>query len=46
MTELKRGIYEHVITRSLADELERMGDAVVQRHMFDPADAHNEPFSS
>ncbi|MEV4545071.1 DUF3427 domain-containing protein [Micromonospora echinaurantiaca] len=39
MTDLERGIYEHLITRDLADRLQRVDPALIQRDKLDPADA-------
>ncbi|MEV5763602.1 DUF3427 domain-containing protein [Micromonospora sp. NPDC052213] len=39
MTDLGRGIYEHLITRELADRLRHVDPALVQHHKLDPADA-------
>ncbi|MEH1165501.1 DUF3427 domain-containing protein [Micromonospora sp. CPCC 205539] len=41
MTDLERGIYEHLITRELADHLQHVDPALVQRNILNPADAHN-----
>ncbi|WUK46880.1 hypothetical protein OG836_20395 [Micromonospora zamorensis] len=41
MTDLERGVYEHLITRELADHLQRVDPALIQHHRLDPADAHN-----
>ncbi|MFI5927174.1 DUF3427 domain-containing protein [Micromonospora sp. NPDC051543] len=40
MTDLERGVYEHLITRELADRLQHVDPALIQRHDLDPADAH------
>ncbi|MEO3770125.1 DUF3427 domain-containing protein [Micromonospora sp. B9E7] len=40
MTDLERGVYEHLITRELADRLQHIDPALVQHHKLDPADAH------
>ncbi|MEU4643013.1 DUF3427 domain-containing protein [Micromonospora sp. NPDC023814] len=39
MTDLERGIYEHLITRELADRLQHVDALLVQRDKLDPADA-------
>ncbi|PWU52338.1 DUF3427 domain-containing protein [Micromonospora sp. S4605] len=39
MTDLERGIYEHLITRELAGRLQHVDSALVQRAKLDPADA-------
>ena len=41
MTDLERGVYEHLITRELADRLQHVDPALIQHHKLDPADAHN-----
>ncbi|MEU7608850.1 DUF3427 domain-containing protein [Micromonospora sp. NPDC049204] len=41
MTDLERGVYEHLITRELADRLQHVDPALVQHHKLDPADAHH-----
>ncbi|KXK62205.1 restriction endonuclease subunit R [Micromonospora rosaria] len=40
MTDLGRGIYEHMITQQLADRLQHVDPARVQLNQLDPADAH------
>lgn len=40
MTELGRGIYEHLITYGLAGQLDGIGSELVERTDLDPADAH------
>ncbi|WFF03117.1 DUF3427 domain-containing protein [Micromonospora sp. WMMD964] len=40
MTDLERGLYEHLITRELADRLQHVDPALIQHHKLDPADAH------
>ncbi|MFG1953664.1 DUF3427 domain-containing protein [Micromonospora sp. NPDC048830] len=40
MTDLERGIYEHLITHQLAGQLDRHDTALVQHRPLDPADAH------
>ncbi|GIG85478.1 DUF3427 domain-containing protein [Plantactinospora endophytica] len=40
MTELARGIYEHLITNELADKLQHLDPELVERAELDPADAH------
>jgi superfamily II DNA or RNA helicase/HKD family nuclease len=40
VTELGRGIYEHLITNELADRLRVIGPELVERTDLDPADAH------
>ncbi|MFI7647025.1 DUF3427 domain-containing protein [Micromonospora sp. NPDC049460] len=39
MTDLERGVYEHLITRELAGRLRHVDPALVQHHRLDPADA-------
>ncbi|MFG2102507.1 DUF3427 domain-containing protein [Micromonospora echinaurantiaca] len=39
MTDLERGIYEHLITRELANRLQHVDPALIQRDKLDPADA-------
>ncbi|MBF9127479.1 DUF3427 domain-containing protein [Plantactinospora sp. S1510] len=39
MTELARGIYEHLITNELASKLQQVDPTLVQRDDLDPADA-------
>ncbi|MGW0507010.1 DUF3427 domain-containing protein [Micromonospora sp. NPDC003241] len=39
MTDLERGVYEHVVTRELADRLQRVDPALIQHGKLDPADA-------
>ncbi|MEG3632176.1 DUF3427 domain-containing protein [Micromonospora palythoicola] len=39
MTDLERGIYEHLITHELASRLQHLGSALVQRAKLDPSDA-------
>ncbi|MCO1598038.1 DUF3427 domain-containing protein [Micromonospora sp. RHAY321] len=41
MTDLERGVYEHLITRELADRLQEVDAALIQRIRLDPADAHH-----
>ncbi|MFF5215822.1 DUF3427 domain-containing protein [Micromonospora sp. NPDC000442] len=41
MTDLEQGIYEHLITRELADRLQRLDPALIQHADLDPADAPN-----
>ncbi|MGC5286936.1 DUF3427 domain-containing protein [Micromonospora sp. DT231] len=41
MTDLERGVYEHLITRELSDRLRHVDPALVQHHKLDPADAHH-----
>ncbi|MFG1913953.1 DUF3427 domain-containing protein [Micromonospora sp. NPDC048898] len=41
MTDLEQGVYEHLITRELADRLQHVDPALVQHHRLDPADAHH-----
>lgn len=40
MTELARGIYEHLITNEIATKLQHVDPDLVQRDDLDPADAH------
>ncbi|RAO26585.1 51.5 kDa protein [Micromonospora saelicesensis] len=40
MTDLERGVYEHLITRELAGRLQHVDPALIQHHKLDPADAH------
>ncbi|RKN20127.1 DUF3427 domain-containing protein [Micromonospora musae] len=40
MTDLEQGIYQHLITREVADRLERVDPDLVQRDKLDSADAH------
>ncbi|MCG5434934.1 DUF3427 domain-containing protein [Micromonospora foliorum] len=40
MTDLERGVYEHLITRELATRLQHVDPALIQHHKLDPADAH------
>ncbi|MET8088557.1 DUF3427 domain-containing protein [Micromonospora sp. NPDC005220] len=40
MTDLERGVYEHLITHELADRLQHVDPALIQHHKLDPADAH------
>ncbi|MET8356363.1 DUF3427 domain-containing protein [Micromonospora sp. NPDC005171] len=40
MTDLERGVYEHLITRELANQLQHVDPALIQHHKLDPADAH------
>ncbi|MER7889278.1 DUF3427 domain-containing protein [Micromonospora sp. NPDC094482] len=40
MTDLARGIYDHLITRKLAEQLQRLDPALVDRTKLDPADTH------
>ncbi|MGN9808203.1 DUF3427 domain-containing protein [Micromonospora sp. BQ11] len=39
MTDLERGIYEHLITRDLATRLQQVDPACIQHDKLDPADA-------
>jgi hypothetical protein len=39
VADLERGVYEHLITRELADRLRLVDDDLVQRDRLDPADA-------
>ncbi|MEU5943550.1 DUF3427 domain-containing protein [Micromonospora sp. NPDC047548] len=39
MTDLERGIYEHLITHQLANQLHRLDPAVIQHRPLDPADS-------
>ncbi|MEW2381458.1 DUF3427 domain-containing protein [Micromonospora sp. NPDC047707] len=39
MTDLERGMYEHLITRDLANRLQHLDPALVQHANLDPADA-------
>lgn len=41
MTDLERGIYEHLITHQFAELLQHLDPALVQHDKLDPADAHN-----
>ncbi|MFC4020362.1 DUF3427 domain-containing protein [Micromonospora sp. GCM10011542] len=41
MTDLDRGIYEHLITQQLAERLQYVDAALVQQAKLDPADAHD-----
>ncbi|MEU5780382.1 DUF3427 domain-containing protein [Micromonospora lupini] len=41
MTDLERGVYEHLITRELATRLQQVDPALIQHHKLDPADAHH-----
>ncbi|TDC43094.1 DUF3427 domain-containing protein [Micromonospora sp. KC213] len=41
MTELDRGLYEHLITHQLAERLQRLDPALVQHEKLDPADSHD-----
>ncbi|MEV4712611.1 DUF3427 domain-containing protein [Micromonospora sp. NPDC049374] len=41
MTDLERGIYEHLITRELASRLQHLGPGLIQHARLDPADAHD-----
>ncbi|MHA4946911.1 DUF3427 domain-containing protein [Micromonospora sp. SD19] len=41
MTDLERGVYEHLITRELANQLQHVDPALIQHHKLDPADAHH-----
>ncbi|MEV4655561.1 DUF3427 domain-containing protein [Micromonospora sp. NPDC049301] len=41
MTDLERGIYEHLITQELAGRLQHVDPALVQHDKLDPADAHD-----
>ncbi|MEU8253698.1 DUF3427 domain-containing protein [Micromonospora inaquosa] len=40
MTDLERGVYEHLITRELANQLQHVDPALIQHHKLDLADAH------
>ncbi|MET7706947.1 DUF3427 domain-containing protein [Micromonospora sp. NPDC005413] len=40
MTDLERGIYEHLITQQLADQLHRVDPALIQHRALDAADSH------
>ncbi|MGQ5263661.1 DUF3427 domain-containing protein [Micromonospora sp. ZYX-F-536] len=40
MTDLERGIYEHLITKQLADHLHRVDPALIQHRALDAADSH------
>ncbi|GIJ06843.1 DUF3427 domain-containing protein [Micromonospora andamanensis] len=39
MTDLERGVYEHILTRDLADQLQRVDSALIQHANLDPTDA-------
>ncbi|MEK8107943.1 hypothetical protein NKG94_28360 [Micromonospora sp. M12] len=41
MTDLERGVYEHLITHGLATRLQHVDPALIQHHKLDPADAHH-----
>ncbi|MFG3685432.1 DUF3427 domain-containing protein [Micromonospora sp. NPDC047740] len=41
MTDLERGIYEHLITQELAQRLQQIDTALVRHNELDPADAHD-----
>ncbi|MGK5443242.1 DUF3427 domain-containing protein [Micromonospora sp. URMC 105] len=41
MTDLEQGIYEHLITRELAERLRNVDPALIQQAKLDPADAHD-----
>ncbi|MGN9915366.1 DUF3427 domain-containing protein [Micromonospora palomenae] len=41
MTDLERGIYEHLITRQLAERLQHVDPTLVKQDKLDPADAHD-----
>ncbi|MEV4820527.1 DUF3427 domain-containing protein [Micromonospora sp. NPDC049274] len=41
MSDLERGVYEHLITRELATRLQQVDPALIQHHKLDPADAHH-----
>jgi superfamily II DNA or RNA helicase len=41
VTDLERGVYEHLITQQLAGQLHNLDDTLVQRQPLDPADAHD-----
>ncbi|SIR93748.1 DUF3427 domain-containing protein [Micromonospora avicenniae] len=41
MTDVGRGVYEHLITRELADRLQHVDPILVKRDKLDPADAHH-----
>ncbi|MFI1192348.1 DUF3427 domain-containing protein [Micromonospora sp. NPDC020750] len=40
MTDLERGIYEHLVTHQLAGQLHHLDSARVQHRPLDPADSH------
>ncbi|PZG00861.1 DUF3427 domain-containing protein, partial [Micromonospora deserti] len=40
MTDLERGVYEHLITHELAGRLQHVDGALIQHAKLDPADAH------
>ncbi len=39
VTDLERGVYEHIVTRDLADRLQHIDPALIQHANLDPADA-------
>ena len=39
MTDLERGVYEHIVTRDLADRLQRVDPTLIRHGKLDPADA-------
>ncbi|MGC4805111.1 DUF3427 domain-containing protein [Micromonospora sp. DT233] len=41
MTDLERGIHEHLITRQLAGYLRHLDPALIQHRPLDPADSHD-----
>ncbi|WP_165944244.1 hypothetical protein [Micromonospora sp. KC213] len=41
MTELDRGLYEHLITHQLAERLQHLDPALVQHEKLDPSDSHD-----
>ncbi|MCM0673245.1 DUF3427 domain-containing protein [Micromonospora phytophila] len=41
MTDLERGIYEHLITQQLAERLQHVDPALIQHEKLNPADAHD-----
>ncbi|MFC5943331.1 DUF3427 domain-containing protein [Micromonospora harpali] len=41
MTDLERGVYEHLITHQLSAQLHHLDPAHVQHHPLDPADSHH-----
>ncbi|WP_320064987.1 DUF3427 domain-containing protein [Micromonospora sp. RTGN7] len=40
MTDLERGVYEHLITQQLGDQLDHLDPTLVQHRPLDPADSH------
>ncbi|MEU8020951.1 DUF3427 domain-containing protein [Micromonospora haikouensis] len=40
MADLRLGLYEHLLTRRIANQLHHLDPARVQHHPLDPADAH------